>query len=148
MKSLISIMVLLVSISCFAQAKKDTTSKAVIKQKEVVNQKPENQKTIPLNTEMTIGNKHIYKIMSEAQYYQEFKKPLLKDVFEQNLKTDQEVISGNMQGILADVRRANEDKRSLFLKAFQGTLGIAQAAVVTALAVREVVRAVENKPKK
>lgn len=147
-KLLIYLILLLTATDCFAQTRKDTIPKTAPLKNDIKNQKIEKQELLPINADKAIGSLHFYKIMSEIEYSKDFRKPLLKDVIEQNIKTDQEVIAENMKGILADVRKANEDKRSSFLKTVQSALGIAQAAVVTALAVNEVVKEIKNKSKK
>jgi hypothetical protein len=148
MKSLIYIIMLILSVNCFAQVGKDSTSKTNLKQKESKGNGIEKPELIPPNTVEIMQSLNLYRIRSEVNYSQDFKKPLLKNILEQNLKPDKDIINENMQGILADVRRANEDKRSPLLKTVESALGIAQAAVVAALAVREVVREIEYKPKK
>ena len=148
MKMMVLVIFLSAVMNCYSQTTKDTTSKTDSRQMLNKNQNFEKKEEIKIITDRNVNTGKLYKIISEAEYYQDFKKPLLKDIFEQNIKTDKDLISENMQGILSDVRRANEDKRSFLLKTIQSALGIAQTAVVTALAIREIVREVEKKPKK
>lgn len=148
MKPFICIIILLTAATCFAQAGKDTTSKAGRKGNETKNRKIEKQEVIPLNEDKVIGNPNVYKIIAETEYYQDMKKPLLKDVFEKSLKTDRDVINENVKGILADVQRSNEDKRSTLLKTVQSALTIAGSAAALALGAREIVREVQGKNKK
>ncbi len=85
---------------------------------------------------------------SDAPMVANFNKLSVKEAVRSGQKSEKEYMEENMSSITADVRRVAEDKRPALLKTVQAALGIAQAVVVTALAVREVVREVEQSKKK
>lgn len=85
---------------------------------------------------------------SDAPMVTNFNKLSVKETVLSGQKSEKEYMEENMSSITADVRRVAEDKRPALLKTVQAALGIAQAVVVTALAVREVVREVEQSKKK
>jgi len=104
------------------------------------------KKEIPtLKQTQFLQQNNIISTTTDPQYITDFQKATIKEVIGNSQKTDKELLNENMQGILSDVRKANEDKRSDLLKAVQSTLSVVQAAVVTALAVREIVRETEKK---
>jgi hypothetical protein len=117
--------------------------------------KKDTTKTIPSSNEKKelptlkqtqfLQQNNIISTTTDPQYVTDFQKATIKEVIGNSQKTDKELLNENMQGILSGVRKANEDKRSTLLKAVQSALSVAQAAVVTALAVREVVREIEKK---
>lgn len=109
----------------------------------------EGKKTISVarQNEFLLRNNLLYN-PSDAPMVADFNKLSVKEAVRSGQKSEKEYMEENMASITADVRRVAEDKRPALLKTVQAALGIAQAVVVTALAVREVVREIKDSKKK
>ena len=140
MKFQLLIIMFVVSVACFAQLRKDsiiTAKKDTVGKAKLSN---ESKEILTIENKRFLRENMVLHNIYDTPYVTDFQKPSLKEVIGKSQRTDKDIAEGNMNDILADIRRSTEDKRSGFLKVMQSALEVVQTAVVVGLAVREVTR--------